>query len=223
MLARSAPQYTQAAVRRPREADAGRVMIPVRCRSSVFVTTRIAWVKQSRRSIGKDVGLRIAGRKAGHTHPVVLEVCKRSFSVIPDTIGQRQRTRHFPVILRVRIVLPCPDIDQRTGSLIEGCRDAKQEVSGWVARTIGSASIEVEVSAVGAVKGITKNKALQVCAEFQTVVAGDLAEVVEISVIFIFARLRPIGAEPESEVPIHVDQRQGPNGWILRDDVEPER
>src|ERR1700679_54324 len=76
-----------------RESNAGRVMIPMRCRSPVFVTTRIARVEQSRRSIGKHVGLRIAGRKAGYTHPVVLEVGERSLGVVSDTIGQRQRTR----------------------------------------------------------------------------------------------------------------------------------
>ena len=54
-------------------------------------------------------------------------------------------------------------------------------------------------------------------------VSGHLAEVVEEIVVFILARLRPVGAEAQREISVWINEGERAGSRILGNNIEPER
>src|ERR1700677_3155456 len=126
------------------------------------------------------------------------------------------------MVLCIRIILLRSNIYDETRTLIVGRWNAKQKIGRRIACAIGAGTNEAECPAVVRVVRIAENEALYVHPEFQVVSSGNFAEVVEVGVILILARLRPIRTEPQRKIAVDIDERQGAGNGILGNDVEPE-
>ena len=66
------------------------------------------------------------------------------------------------------------------------------------------------------------DEALYVYSEFQVVPSGHFAEIVEVGVVLILARLWSVCTEPQCKIPIDIDEGQRAGRSVLGNDVEPE-
>src|ERR1700678_4243386 len=103
-------------------------MIPMNARSTIPVTSRVAWVQQARRCVGKYFGLRGVGKPASYADAPILQVLERGLYVVPHPVSQCQIVGDPPVILCIRIVLRGPDIHVVARSLVVGRWNAKHKI-----------------------------------------------------------------------------------------------
>src|SRR6185437_16123054 len=118
-----ANQHPRTRIRRPREPEPRRNVVPFRSRAALVVAARVPRPQQSRRPTRKHSRSPVGKRVATDPYAIELMIRVRRLCVPRQSIVQRQGVTYFPAILRVYVVLPGYCINKPAGLLVVAVRN----------------------------------------------------------------------------------------------------